>query len=101
MAHATTINDSRQISSASVESQHLLATRGSMMPKGKGTVLVVDDNEDVRLSMKLLLERAGYEVAVAPDGNRALDLQRELACQLLVTDIFMPEADGVETIERF
>jgi CheY-like chemotaxis protein len=72
-----------------------------MMLKGKGKVLVVDDNEDVRLSMKLLLERAGYEVVIAPDGNRALELQRELPCHVLVTDIFMPEADGMETIERF
>jgi len=69
--------------------------------KAKGRILVVDDNEDVRLSMKLLLERAGYEVTVAPDGNRALELQRECPCQVLVTDIFMPEADGMETIERF
>lgn len=64
-------------------------------------VLVVDDNEDLRLSMKLLLERAGYDVVTAADGNRALELQREFARDVLITDIFMPEADGMETIARF
>jgi CheY-like chemotaxis protein len=64
-------------------------------------VLVVDDNEDMRLSVRLLLERAGYVVMVAPDGNRALELQRDQPCDLLITDIFMPEADGMETIACF
>ena len=55
----------------------------------------------MRLSTKLLLERAGYNVVTVPDGNRAVDLQREHPCDVLITDIFMPEADGMETIARF
>ena len=51
--------------------------------------------------MKLLLERAGYDVATASDGNRALEIQREFACDVLITDVFMPDADGLETIDRF
>ena len=64
-------------------------------------LLVVDDNADTRQSMKLLLERAGYEVEVAQNGARAVEMQRSLAAEILITDIFMPELDGLETIERF
>ena len=64
-------------------------------------LLVVDDNADTRESMKLLLERAGYDVEVAQNGAHALEMQRALGAEILITDIFMPELDGLETIERF
>ena len=64
-------------------------------------LLVADDDADMRHSMRLLLERAGYEVELAPDGAQALRLQRERPIDVLITDIFMPESDGLETIERF
>lgn len=55
----------------------------------------------MRQSMRLLLERAGYEVELAQNGARALELQRSRPADVLITDIFMPEQDGLETIERF
>lgn len=64
-------------------------------------LLVADDDADMRQSMKLLLERAGYEVALASNGKGALELQRSRVADVLITDIFMPEIDGLETIERF
>jgi len=64
-------------------------------------VLVVDDNEDMRLTTKLLLEMEGYEVEIAANGREALEVQRARPAQALVTDLFMPDADGFETIERF
>lgn len=64
-------------------------------------LLVVDDDADMRQSMRLLLEHAGYEVALARDGAQALELQRARGADLLITDIFMPETDGLETIQRF
>jgi len=64
-------------------------------------VLVVDDNPDMRSFVKLVLERAGFDVQVAADGQRALDLQREHPADVLITDIFMPESDGIELIARF
>jgi CheY-like chemotaxis protein len=64
-------------------------------------VLVVDDNPDMRSFVKLVLERAGFDVQVAADGQRALDLQRERPADVLITDIFMPESDGIELIARF
>ena len=64
-------------------------------------VLVVDDNPDMRSFVKLVLERAGYEAQAAADGQRALDLHREHPADVLITDIFMPESDGIELIARF
>ena len=64
-------------------------------------VLVVDDNEDMRLTTKLILEMEGYEVEVAANGREALEVQRARPAQALLTDLFMPDADGFETIERF
>lgn len=72
-----------------------------MVYKSTTRVLIVDDNADMRLSIKLLLERAGYEVGTAPTGNRAFELQRQAPCDVLITDIFMPDVDGLETIARF
>jgi CheY-like chemotaxis protein len=64
-------------------------------------LLVVDDSADTRESMKLLLERAGYRVELAENGAQALAAQRRRAADVLITDIFMPETDGLETIEAF
>lgn len=70
-------------------------------PQRPTRVLVVDDNDDVRQSLKILLERAGYEVVVAPNGTRAIASQRERMADVLITDILMPEGDGLETIQWF
>jgi len=64
-------------------------------------VLVVDDNPDMRSFLKIVLERAGFEAQVAMDGQRALELQREHPADVLITDIFMPERDGIELIQQF
>lgn len=64
-------------------------------------LLVVDDNEDMRQSMKRLLEHFGYEVRVARDGSHALEIQRQTQSDVLISDIFMPDTDGLETIKQF
>jgi CheY-like chemotaxis protein len=69
---------------------------------GRATrVLVVDDNVDTRRMVKILLELEGYVVEIAANGREALKVQRERPSQILVTDLFMPEADGLETVQRF
>jgi CheY-like chemotaxis protein len=65
------------------------------------SVLIVDDNADLRSFVKIVLERAGFETQVAADGERALDLQRAHPADVLITDIFMPERDGIELIHQF
>lgn len=64
-------------------------------------LLIADDDADTRSTMGLLLERAGYSVQLAPDGATALAMQREEPADVLITDLFMPELDGLEAIERF
>lgn len=64
-------------------------------------VLIADDDPGLRQSLKLALEAAGYRVRVAADGGEALALQSERPADVLVTDLFMPESDGFEAIDRF
>jgi DNA-binding response OmpR family regulator len=64
-------------------------------------IILVDDNADHRLALRMALELAGYRVREAVHGAEALRLQRERTASFLITDIFMPEADGFETIAAF
>jgi len=64
-------------------------------------VLVIDDNSDVRESLRWLLESEGYSVSVAANGVEGLRLQRKQPADLVVTDIYMPEQDGIETLWKF
>ena len=64
-------------------------------------VLVVDDNPDLRAFICTALERAGFETAVAGDGECALALQNRQPADVLITDIYMPELDGLELIQQF
>jgi len=61
-------------------------------------ILIIDDNEHIRLSLRMALEDADYEVEEASDGNVGLACYREKPADLTITDIFMPKKDGIETI---
>jgi two-component system, NtrC family, response regulator AtoC len=63
------------------------------------TVLVVDDEESVRESFHLVLDD-DFEVLVAADGARALDLVRTSQVDVVLLDIRMPDMDGIEVLER-
>jgi len=60
------------------------------------SVLIIDDEEDIRVVLKEIFVRAGFDVAVASDGNEGLNLLRENGADLVITDIIMPGSDGVE-----
>lgn len=64
-------------------------------------VLIADDDAGLRQSLKLALEAAGYRVRLAAHGGEALSLQSDRPADILITDIFMPETDGFEAIDRF
>ena len=66
----------------------------------KPRVLVVDDDEDIRVLLEELLGRAGYAVDVVPDGRAALRRLFEAPPALVVLDVTMPELDGYQTLER-
>jgi DNA-binding response OmpR family regulator len=61
-------------------------------------ILVIDDDENVRDILRRMLTRQGYEVEEAENGERGLRLYRERRADLVITDIVMPEKEGLETI---
>ena len=65
-----------------------------------GSVLVVDDDADVRALVSELLTRAGYEVSEAPNGREALKSLFDERPDLVLLDISMPELDGWATLDR-
>lgn len=63
-------------------------------------VLVVDDDPDIRLLLRELLERAGYSVAEAETGRAALRNLFSETPALVILDVTMPDMDGYQTLER-
>lgn len=61
-------------------------------------ILVIDDNIAVRNTLTQILESAGYQVVCAEDGQRGLNVFRAEQPDLVITDIIMPEKEGIETI---
>ena len=61
-------------------------------------ILVIDDDPQVRELLSRVLEREGYDTCVAADGAEGLDVAREQRPDLVITDIFMPEREGLTTI---
>lgn len=61
----------------------------------KKRILVVDDEENARNGLAKLLSREGYEIATAANGHEALDFLRDNETELIITDINMPEMNGI------
>ena len=70
--------------------------RGAMMKK----ILVVDDEENIRLLYQEELEEDGYAVDVAAHGQEALEKLNTFKPDLVTLDIRMPGMDGVETLQK-
>jgi type IV pilus assembly protein PilB len=66
----------------------------------KHRVLIVDDDRMIRMLVKLLLEKDGYEVIEGENGLHAVELSRRERPDLMVLDLMMPEMDGFEAIGR-
>ncbi|MGH2921485.1 MAG: response regulator transcription factor [Gaiellaceae bacterium] len=66
----------------------------------QASVLVADDDEDIRLLLGELLKRAGYEVHEEPNGRAALRTFHATRPDLVILDVAMPEMDGWETLDR-
>ena len=63
-------------------------------------ILIVDDEDLFRKMLTLRLTRMGFEVAEARNGNEALQLHQRLHPDVMLTDLIMPEMEGIETIRR-
>jgi UDP-3-O-[3-hydroxymyristoyl] N-acetylglucosamine deacetylase len=64
------------------------------------TILVVDDEANIRRTLRGVLADEGYDVVEAEDGRRALELLEHSLPQLAIVDIWMPEVDGIELVAR-
>jgi DNA-binding NtrC family response regulator len=61
-------------------------------------ILIIDDEDQIRSMLRLMLERVGYEVAEAPDGMEGIRQYRENPADLIITDLIMPNKDGIGMI---
>src|SRR5262245_32764425 len=64
------------------------------------TVLVIEDSDNFRGLLRRALARSGYTVEEAPNGVVAMKLFAEKGIDLVITDLNMPDQDGIETIQR-
>ncbi|WP_163338616.1 response regulator [Desulfopila sp. IMCC35008] len=63
-----------------------------------GHILVIDDDEAIREMLRRLLERNGYRVTTAEDGREGLLTFQQESFDVVITDVLMPEMDGIEII---
>jgi len=70
------------------------------MPEGKGKVLVIDDEAEIRESLQTLLELEGYAVETAPDGGRGLTALESKAYDLVLLDLMLPDRPGLDVLEE-
>jgi len=68
------------------------------MTASRTRVLVIEDNNDLRSLIQTYLEEEGFEVVAAADGREGLQRQRSDPSEIVVTDIFMPGKEGIETV---
>src|ERR1700687_3029083 len=65
------------------------------------SILLVDDDEQFRNMLSETLKGAGYQVLEARDGAEGLKFYREHGTDLIITDLIMPEKEGLELIQEF
>ena len=62
------------------------------------SILLVEDDGQLRTILKELLTRSGYEISEAPDGTRVCDMHQQQRFDLVITDVVMPDIDGLAVI---
>lgn len=70
------------------------------MSTGGASILIIDDDDAVSRTLSLILTRAGYRVSTVTNGRKGLEMLSDGAFDLVLTDIIMPELDGIEAIRR-
>lgn len=63
-------------------------------------ILVVEDEDSFRNVLVRMLSKVGYDVRQAGDGNQAIQVCRQFQPDLVLTDIIMPDKEGLETIQE-
>ena len=70
---------------------------GRTMPK---KILLIENDDETRELMRTILEQNGYEVAIATDGVRGIDMALFIKPDVIITDIRLPGADGIHVVRR-
>ncbi|RMD79798.1 MAG: response regulator [Chloroflexi bacterium] len=70
------------------------------MATSKGTIFIIDDDLNLQSLLSIALRNAGYDVILARDGIEGLRLLNQCSPSLVLSDIMMPNMDGVETFQR-
>jgi len=65
-----------------------------------GSILIADDEEEIRNSLSIVLREEGYQCATAPNGMVAIEALKEHSFDILITDLKMPGADGIQVLEH-
>lgn len=63
-------------------------------------ILIADDEPNILISLEFLMKREGYDVALARDGQEALDAARAARPALLLLDVMMPRKSGFEVLQE-
>ena len=63
-------------------------------------ILLIDDEPHILLMLKKMLERLGFEIDLATNGVEGIELMKKSSPDLVITDIIMPEKEGLETIRE-
>ena len=63
-------------------------------------ILIVDDDHQFRKMLRMMLEKGGHEILEAPDGKVGVALYRKDPTDLIISDIFMPHQEGLQTIKE-
>ncbi|HET9220956.1 MAG TPA: response regulator [Roseiflexaceae bacterium] len=66
----------------------------------KQTILIMDDDLALQTVLEIALREAGYEVILANDGQEGIEKLKTLSPDLVISDIMMPQMDGVETFQQ-
>lgn len=64
------------------------------------SVLIIDDDLGIRRMLRGALERAGHRIEEAANGAEGMQRYRMAPADLVITDVFMPDQDGIETIQQ-
>ncbi len=64
------------------------------------SILLIDDDQEYCRAMQKLFERRGYEISLAADGQEALEAISEKVFDLILSDLRMPNLDGIELMEE-
>jgi DNA-binding response OmpR family regulator len=66
----------------------------------KSLILVVDDEPEIRSLLKEFLESKNYEVWLAEDGQKAIELAEKLTFDLVITDLLLPKEHGIDVLHQ-